>query len=354
MQRNTPLTRIFFCDPPGRSDPESLVNFGNDIAEHNYIFFHDQEPIHLDIHGKLFYEVERRNRDLNYLDGPNKTGIVTSEKHSEALEQVCQQYGWNSYYYFYHGWAALDWYRGYDKTFLIDEPGSRSICHSYISPNRIVAGRREHRLIMMYHALKSGIRSALISFPAVCPGENISIISAAQALQEQYPDIIPTLESAQFPWNFSNEQGHPMHSCWLSLFDECARSMCYVVTETVWQNSRWHLTEKTFKPICMRMPFVLVSTAGSLKYLRSYGFQTFGDIWDESYDDEVDDHARLKKVSSLLSWFDSLDQQDLNDIYQRTLPIIQHNFDHFYQGKFESMLWDELQAMLTSISRDFA
>jgi hypothetical protein len=45
------------------------------------------------------------------------------------------------------------------------------------------------------------------------------------------------------------------------------------------------------------MPFVIVGTQGSLKYLRSYGFKTFGDLWDESYDDEPDDSKRIEKIA---------------------------------------------------------
>ena len=54
MEKKIPLTRILFCDPPGRSDPESLYNIGETIDQVNYTFFHDQEPIHLDIHAPLF------------------------------------------------------------------------------------------------------------------------------------------------------------------------------------------------------------------------------------------------------------------------------------------------------------
>ena len=39
IQKNMPKTRMFLCDPPGRSDIESLHNFGKDNADNNYIFF---------------------------------------------------------------------------------------------------------------------------------------------------------------------------------------------------------------------------------------------------------------------------------------------------------------------------
>lgn len=352
IKRNLPLTRMFFCDPFGRTDPDALFNFGHDVWEHNYIFFHDQEPIHLDIHQPLFTDVVRRNRDLNHGQGPDFSAIVTSERDSTFLDQVCSLYSWKPYYYFFHGWAALDWYRGYDRTWLMPHPDQRVISRSFISPNRIVGGRRQHRIELMYLLLKMGIKNAHVSFPLTCPVENIPVWQAAGDLKLKYPDIEHVLERANFPWHFAGETDHPMHSCWLSLFEPNAESLCHVVTETVYYGRRHHLTEKTFKPICLKMPFVMVSSAGSLAYLRSYGFKTFGSVWDESYDLEIDDHKRLSKIADLLSWLDGLDHRALQELYIKARPIIEYNHDHFYHGGFENILWAELTEMLDRIAGD--
>jgi hypothetical protein len=48
--------------------------------------------------------------------------LCTSEQNSENVEHVCKHFKWKPLYYFFHGWAALDWYRGYDRTFLITPP----------------------------------------------------------------------------------------------------------------------------------------------------------------------------------------------------------------------------------------
>lgn len=349
IDKNLPLTRMFFCDPPGRSDPDSLHNYGNDVAELHYILFHDQEPIHLDLHLPLFNAAEERNRDLNNLQGPKCRALITSEYRSEEVEKICQKHGWQPFYYFFHGWAALDWYRGYDRSFVIPGPEKRNIIHSFISPNRIIGGKRDHRVLLMYHLLKKHVQNALISFPKICPAENQSIIDISRKFSVRYPDIIDVFSRTDLPWNFPNESGHPMHSCWLSLFDECASSLAFVVTETVFHGRRNHLTEKTFKPICMKMPFIMVSTAGSLKYLRSYGFRTFGELWDESYDDEIDDDRRLEKVSDLLILLDRLDDTEKQSLYQKSIPILEHNFQHFYGGGFEKILWDELNRMLMEL-----
>jgi hypothetical protein len=346
IKQNMPLTRMFYCDPPGDSRPESLQNFGNNCVEHNYIWFHDQEPIHLDIHRDLFTAVAFRNLDLDLEFGPRNAFIVTSERDSAPLDTVCEFHGWKSFYYFFHGWAAMDWYRGYDRTYLMPKPSDRRIKRSFISANRIIGGRREHRVMLLHYLQQHKICNALISFPATCPAENIATIDIAAKLGAE---VQTSISEAGLPWNFPGEIDHPMHSCWLSLFEENAESLAHVVTETVYHGRRHHLTEKTFKPICLRMPFVLVSTAGSLEYLKTYGFKTFDTVWDETYDQETDDDLRLRKIAALLKSLDDMSPHELQQIYRASLPIVDHNYRHFYNGAFEQVLWQELQQMLQAM-----
>jgi hypothetical protein len=152
----------------------------------------------------------------------------------------------------------------------------------------------------------------------VCPVEKIHIRDIAK------PEQQAAFAAAGLPWNFPGETDHPMHSCWLSLFDESAESLAYLVTETVATGRRHHLTEKTFKPICMQMPFVLVSTAGSLQYLRSYGFKTFNGLWDESYDNISDTNTRKNHIIELLKNIETTDYDT------ETLQRLQHNHAHFF------------------------
>jgi predicted XRE-type DNA-binding protein len=101
------------------------------------------------------------------------------------------------------------------------------------------------------------------------------------------------------------------------------------------------------------MPFVMVSTAGSLEYLRSYGFQTFNDIWDESYDLEKNDQTRLSMIADLLIYLDRCSEQKLQSMFDKAMPIIEFNYNHFYNGGFEKILWNELTNMLEQIKQDF-
>ena len=357
---------MFMCDPFGQSDPDSIKNYGSDtIHEHNYIFFFDQEPIHLNIHMPTFWRVDNCNLDITHnipvrdkefkwnqnmlCDKINNAGyLVTSEHHSENVERVCNQFRWQPLYYFFHGWAAMDWYRGYNRTFLIRPWAERKIVKTFVAPNRIVAGERQHRLEMLYHIFKNRMAHNHVSCPAVCPAENISVLDAVAPLETKYPDVKSVFAAESLPMNFAGETDHPMHSCWLSLFDESAESLLYLVTETVATGQRHHLTEKTFKPIALGMPFVIVGTKGSLEYLRSYGFRTFEGIWDESYDLAEDD-VRIERIASLLRSLDELPAAAKQELFESAHEVIKHNWNHFYNGGFETVLWSELKDMLNDI-----
>jgi hypothetical protein len=346
LGKHCPGARMFFCDPPGRSDPDSLFNLGqDDVIETDYVFFHDQEPVWMDLHKPLFDDVVRRNKDI--LTGPQ--GHVVVSERGQYIEQLCKQYGWKSHYYFYHGWACQDWYRGYDRTFLIPRARDRAPTRTFISPNRIVAGKRDHRVLFLYNVFKHGLQDNHISAPRICPVENVDIISIAQKYTNVYQDITQVFEQAQLPRLFADETTQNMTSCWLTNFDEAADSLVYVPTETVYFGRRTHITEKTFKAIALEMPFVLVAPAGSLAYLREYGFQTFESVFDESYDLETNDLRRIEQVTALLKSLDQMSMEQRLEIHQACLPIVEHNYNHFYRGGFANVLWQELQSMLEGI-----
>jgi hypothetical protein len=355
LDQHRPGTRLFFCDPFGHTDPEHLFNLGhNDIVETDYVFMHDQEPVDTDLYGPLFEEVSKRNVDIHNLSrdpkyANNRPGHVIVSELGEKVEQLCQRYNWQSHYYFFHGWACLDWFRGYNRTFLIPRASERSPTRTFISPNRIVAGKRDHRVLFLYNVFKQGLEHNHISAPRICPVENIDITSIAQKYTNVYQDITDVFASATLPKIFIGEDTQTMSSCWLTNFNEAQDSLVYVPTETVYFGRRLHITEKTFKAIALEMPFVLVAPAGSLEYLRGYGFKTFADIFDVSYDTETDDVRRIERVAKLLKDLESLGINERQAIHKACLPIVEHNYNHFYRGGFADILWQELANMLNNL-----
>ena len=347
--------RSFHLHPIGASSPENIYCQGTQLAwEHNYITFFDVEPINLEVFRPTFDKIRYDlAQDIHLRRQPASLGyVVTSEHDSDNVRELCSIYGWRPLHYFFWGWAALDWYRGYDMTFLIQAPETRKITHTFLAPNRITGGARSHRLELLYYIFKYQLTDNFISCPAVCPGEGQPIEQQLEPLTKQYPDIQEVFATQNLPLNMPGEIGHPMHSCWLSLFREAETSLLYLVSETIAQGRRHQLTEKTFKPICLQMPFIIHSTQGSLAYLRSYGFRTFDTIWDESYDTIENDQDRIRAIASLLRDLDSRTLEERQRLYQRALPIIEHNFKHFYSGGFKQILWQELMAMLDTVTTD--
>ena len=350
LQNNRQGTRLFFCDPPGNTSPHALFNLGtNGIDENDYIFMHDQEPVDINLYCALFDDVIVRNQDINWLNPP--TGHVIVSERGEYVDALVERYGWQPHYYFYHGWACQDWFRGYDKTFLIPRAQDRQPTRTFMSPNRIVGGKRDHRVLFLYNVFKQGLENNHISAPRVCQYEGVDISSIAQKYTYVYQDITDVFAQATLPRLFAGEDQQEMHSYRLGNFAEAQDSLVYVPTETVYFGRRTHITEKTFKAIALEMPFVLVAPAGSLAYLREYGFKTFGHIFDESYDLETNDIHRVERVTKLLKNLDSLSIKERQAIHQACLPIVEYNYNHFYYGRFANILWRELVDMLNNLQK---
>jgi hypothetical protein len=218
-----------------------------------------------------------------------------------------------------------------------------------MSPNRIVAGKRDHRVLFLYHVFRHGLQNNHITVPRTCPVENIDITSIAQKYTNVYQDIVQVFDRTQLPRLFAGEETQQMTSCWLGNFAEAQDSLVYVPTETVYFGRRTHITEKTFKAIALEMPFVLVAPAHSLAYMREYGFQTFAGIMDESYDEETDDIRRVERVVQLLKDLDNLSVRERQQIHRACLPRVEHNYNHFYRGGFADVLWRELTNMLNGL-----
>ena len=64
------------------------------------------------------------------------------------------------------------------------------------------------------------------------------------------------------------------------------------------------VTEKTYKPIYCGHPFIICGQAGTLAHLKSLGFETFDNLFDETYDTIQDRHLRFKAVCEQIDNFE--------------------------------------------------
>ena len=77
---------------------------------------------------------------------------------------------------------------------------------------------------------------------------------------------------------------------------EYADSWFTVVTETEMRARPSRITEKVLKPLVNFHPLLVFGNPGALAMIRGYGFATFDDVFDESYDDEWDPRRRFERV----------------------------------------------------------
>lgn len=330
--QHRPRVGLHWFDPFGSTSFGDICNVPrvDNIAEKRLVFW-DQEPLHQE-RVKDFFD-----QYIKHYWGP--TTIVTSEYNSKAVDWACDTYGLDCSYYFFHAWAALDWYRGYNHTFLCKPFQDRQIERTFLCPNNIIGGKRHHRLALLNEFVdRELIDNNFISFPERCPYENKTVTELCQEYD------IP-LGHVELPLIIDHGANHAGNSHRIDMWSLAEKSLLNVVTETLYDGHRQHLTEKTFKPIVMQQPFVLVSCKGSLEYLRRYGFKTFGEFWNEDYDDK-DDDFRIIRIGKLLADIDALSIKEKQQLQQHMTPIVEHNFNWFYSKEFENLLWHELTDMI--------
>jgi hypothetical protein len=100
-----------------------------------------------------------------------------------------------------------------------------------------------------------------------------------------------------------------------------------IVTESRFAQPTSNYSEKAYQAMFYKKPFILVGPPNTLEYMKSHGFQTFSDFWDESYDTETNHETRLLKIFQLIDYIDSKSIQELRDMYNQMLPIIEHNWN---------------------------
>jgi hypothetical protein len=92
-----------------------------------------------------------------------------------------------------------------------------------------------------------------------------------------------------------------------------------------------YLTEKTYKAIMFKKPFILVSAQHALKSLRAFGFKTFSPWVDESYDDIEDFDLRTEAISAEIKRLSLLSDSEMSNILQEINDIIEHNYKLLFE-----------------------
>ena len=148
-------------------------------------------------------------------------------------------------------------------------------------------------------------------------------------LTANYPKIVDVNDLVNQVPNLSNN---------LEIYEH---SQLTVVTESHFdQTGGLFITEKTFRPLLVGHPFMILGQQGTLKKLRSWGFITDFDGIDQSYDLIEDNKERFIQFhQSLTNWYyKSLEEKRF--LLQKWESTIKHNFNHYNIINFKKSMFD--------------
>jgi hypothetical protein len=324
------------------------------------IFCYDQEPLNYDYykdsHTEIHYnwyknilinspstdddpvllkEILKNNIRHYSMNIYDKCILIHSEKRSVNLEkykndQFIPVYYWN------HALISQDWFR-YAQHLPVKKSNSTT---DFLIYNRAWSGTREYRLKFMELLINNDLISYCKTWCNAIEPELQIHYADYKFINSQWRPNLP-IEQFLTPTVASSCSSADIN------YLDYATTNFEVVLETLFNDSRLHLTEKVLRPIASGQPFLLAATHGSLQYLREYGFKTFSPIIDESYDLIEDPHQRLESLvysmKKIASWTVAEKEKNMQEIFK----IAQHNREHFFSDKFFNFVVDELVANLT-------
>jgi hypothetical protein len=268
----------------------------------------------------------------------DRTLLLHSEKNSSHVIQY-SKHGYVPVYYWSHGMIALDWFRyaQHDPKLEFDPV---KIQKDFLIYNRAWSGTREYRLCFAEQLVQNNLQHSC----------KISFNSHDDTHYTQHCFVNPDFQIINSDLhNFFPINKHSAAASADYCVDDYGSTGIEVVLETLFDDARWHLTEKTLRPIACGKPFLLMATAGSLQYLRQYGFKTFDGLIDETYDSIQNARQRLQAVVAEMKRISSLSEQQKIQLFNNLNSIAKFNKQLFFGSFFNELTNEYKQNMHTAM-----
>jgi hypothetical protein len=358
---------IYRFYPHGLKNLKDLTNLTDSVAHNNkelqkarmqiQIFCYDQEPLNfkayqnitVDTLKQLGYSTDLlepiKDRHLDFFNnnlrsvlpiGPfniyDKCVLLHSEKRSFNLK-LYQNSQYVPAYYWSHAVIALDWFRYAKHTKL----QKNQQLNTFLIYNRAWSGTREYRLkfadLLIDHQLVDDCQTTVGFY------DNQTHYSQHNFINQHWQP------RHQLEAYYKENQHTSCNSADFNL-DDYNSTVFEVVLETLFDDGRLQLTEKVLRPIALGQPFILCSTADSLKFLREYGFKTFDSVFDEQYDTIANPYERLHAVVHLMKEITRWDPNTRSIKMQQIQEIVNYNKQHFFSKEFFDQVNNELRLNL--------
>lgn len=205
---------------------------------------------------------------------------------------------------------------------------------------------RLHRLITTCELLKEDlIKRGIVSF---WKPDNIKV---SQYFPFGFDHLIPIADEldkiSPINLDIDLEVNNPAQNIVLQHYE---RTFMSLVSETIVSPRSIFFSEKIYKPLATGHPFMLIGGYRQLEKLRSFGYQTFGQWFDESYDQEPDWYKRILMIMSELKRLSSMSDAQLVEIRLQMQSVLKFNQTLFnlYRSKaisrnFEQPLYDAIE-----------
>ena len=132
-------------------------------------------------------------------------------------------------------------------------------------------------------------------------------------------------------------------------YDHYLQTDLSLVNET-WVNDRTiFVSEKTYKTMSLKHPFLLLGNPGTLAHLRELGYRTFSPHLDESYDSERHLPTRKNKLLAVLADFCALPTDKRITLRRRLDEIAQFNHEHLQKVQARGAFGQNLVPYLANI-----
>jgi hypothetical protein len=303
-----------------------------------YVFCHDQELLN----SKDFPKVPSGITDIplnayrllsaNTMNKYDRIIVVHSELNSPDVKWF-EENGAVTVYWWSHAVIAQDWFR-YAK---IDPKFNSKSCElqqDFLIYNRAWQGTREYRLKFAELVVKNNLNQHCRM--------GFNPVDEQHYHQHQFDNPAFEISNHKLEDHFSINNTNSSASA-----DYCSKDYVEtgleIVLETIVDDQRWHLTEKTLRPIACGHPFMILGTPGVLRYLRRYGFKTFSPLIDESYDDMQDPVERMQAIIDVMKRIAAMSTADKLVLYQQMQAISRHNKDKFFSDEFLNCVIDEFK-----------
>lgn len=194
----------------------------------------------------------------------------------------------------------------------------------------------EHRVLLFLWMDKLNlVDKSYVSMDASRPEGTDTFLEFAKGSMNQFTELsIPDADiensAKKLPLilDSNNFSSYPMEDHFSKIKRYFDSSYINLVTETYFFNDIIHITEKTYKPIAFKQPFILIAAPCSLRHVKNMGFKTFDRWWDESYDNIANHVTRFMKILDILKSISQWSEEKLIQFTFEAKDILEYNFNH--------------------------